>query len=361
MFSKPYLSKKNIKKVWKKMYSHIYKLRNKRTTIIITFIFALLLVNCWLVFIRPFSSVSKTTHLYIDNDDNIDSVKYKLSKTAGSSTMFYFNLLANLTNYKSKVYCGHYEISASNSTFDVFKSLRGGLQKPVRIIISSAWTKEMALGQVSRRLMIDSMLLVKTFNNEAECSKYGLDTATIVSLLIPNTYDVYWNISGEDLLKRMYNESNKFWNKSRMEKLNSLEMTKIQVITLASIVDAETTNNAEKPIIAGLYINRLKIGMPLQSCPTIKYALRDFGLKRIYEKMLNVDSPYNTYRNKGLPPSPIRIPQISSIDAVLNYSKHDYLYMCAKEDFSGTHNFAATYKEHQVNAKKYSRALDSRK
>ena len=361
MFNKPYFSKTRLKKAGKKLFDYTFKCRGKRlVTMIMFLIVVLLLWNCWMVFIKPFSTATKISHLYVDKDDNIDSVEYKLSKITNSSTMFYFSLLSNISNYKSRISCGHYEISVSQSTFKTLKDLRGGHQKPVRIVVPSVWTKEMALGQISRKLMIDSVSLVKTFNTEAECRKYGLDTSTVVSLLIPNSYDVYWNISGEDFLKRMFKESNRFWNSSRTEKLRRLEMTKLQVVTLASIVDAETTNNEEKPIIAGLYINRLKTGMPLQSCPTIKYALRDFGLKRIYEKMLLIESPYNTYRNKGLPPGPIRIPQISSIDAVLDYSKHDYLYMCAKEDFSGTHNFAATYKEHQKNAQRYSKVLDSR-
>ena len=179
-------------------------------------------------------------------------------------------------------------------------------------------------------------------------------------MFIPNTYDLYWNSSVDKLLDKMSEESKKFWTFERKNKAKAMELTPEQVITLASIVDEETANDGEKPMIAGMYYNRLKENMPLQADPTIKFALKKFELKRIYHNMLNTDSPYNTYRNTGLPPGPIRIPTVKGIDAVLNYVHHDYLYMCAKEDFSGTHNFARTYEEHKQNAAKYSKALNER-
>ena len=179
-------------------------------------------------------------------------------------------------------------------------------------------------------------------------------------MFIPNTYDIYWNVSIDGLLERMKKEHDRFWNADRTAKATKLNMTSDEVSTLASIIDEETANNAEKPMIAGMYINRLKENMPLQADPTIKFALKDFAIKRIYNKLLKVDSPYNTYVHEGLPPGPIKIASIKGIDAVLNYVEHDYLYMCAKEDFSGTHNFAKTYTEHLKNAAKYSKALNDR-
>jgi UPF0755 protein len=161
-------------------------------------------------------------------------------------------------------------------------------------------------------------------------------------------------------MKRMQKENENFWNVQRTLKAEALKLSKNEVCTLASIIDEETANNAEKPMIAGMYLNRLKADMPLQADPTIKFALKDFAIKRIYHNMLQFDSPYNTYKNTGLPPGPIKIASVAGIDAVLNRTAHDYLYMCAKEDFSGTHNFARTYQEHLKNAAKYSKALNER-
>ena len=177
-------------------------------------------------------------------------------------------------------------------------------------------------------------------------------------MFVPNTYDVYWNVSIDALLTRMSNEHDRFWQGDRQTKPHNMGLTPNEVCTLASIIDEETANTTEKPMIAGMYLNRLKADMPLQADPTIKFALKQFELKRIYNKLLSVDSPYNTYRNEGLPPGPIKIASIRGIDAVLNHVQHDYLYMCAKEDFSGTHNFARTYQEHLQNAAKYSKALN---
>ena len=208
--------------------------------------------------------------------------------------------------------------------------------------------------------MMDSAVVAQHFADSAFCRQYGYDTATMACLFIPNTYEVYWNTSLEDFMKRMQKENTIFWNKERLRLAEATGLTPNEVVTLASIVDEETANNAEKPMVAGMYINRLRTGMPLQADPTVKFALHDFSLRRIYHNHLNVESPYNTYRNTGLPPGPIRIPSIAGIDAVLNHVKHDYLYMCAKEDFSGTHNFARTYREHLANAAKYSKALNQR-
>ena len=309
----------------------------------------------------PFSTKDETACLYIDNDDDIDSVYAKIERTLSPGSMSAFKLLSSLFSYDSNVHTGRYEISAKASVISVFRILEGGRQSPVRIVVPPTWTKEMALGRIAGKLMTDSSSLVRTFNDPEVCGEYNLDTNTVVSVLIPNTYEVYWNISPEDFLRKMYNESRKFWTEERLDKARAMNLNTIEVLILASIVDAETANSKEKPIIAGVYVNRLRKGMPLQSCPTVKYALGEFGLHRVYEKMLRTPSPYNTYIHTGLPPSPIRIPTVDGIDAVLNYTKHNFLYMCAKEDLSGTHNFAASYSEHSVNARKYAKAMDGRR
>ena len=191
--------------------------------------------------------------------------------------------------------------------------------------------------------------------------EYNFTKQTLPALFIPNTYQVYWNISAKDFLNRMFKEYKRFWAEERQNKAKAIGLTPIEVSILASIVEEETNNKSEKPMVAGLYINRLKKGMPLQADPTVKFAWQDFTLRRITNKHLTIDSPYNTYKITGLPPGLIRIPSPEGIDAVLNYSKHNYLYMCAKEDFSGTHNFASTLSEHNRNARKYWDALNKRK
>lgn len=323
-------------------------------------VFAVLLFSFLIVFGRPFSTRDADVFLYIDNDDNIDSVYVKVERTLQPKSMSTFKFLSTLFSYESKIHRGRYEVSGHSSVISVFRTLFGGRQTPVRIVIPTTWTKEMALGRIAGKLMVDSTSLTRAFNDPNLCNKYNLDTCTIVSVLIPNTYDIYWDISPEEFLERMYEESQKFWTSERLEKAKKMGFSTMDVLTLASIVDAETADGQEKPMVAGLYVNRLHKGMPLQSDPTVKYALGDFELRRVYKNMLRTRSPYNTYINVGLPPSPIRIPTVEGIDAVLNYTRHDYLYMCAKEDLSGTHNFTTSYGEHRRNARNYAQAIDRR-
>ena len=217
-------------------------------------------------------------------------------------------------------------------------------------------------------MMKDSTDFINLLNDSSICAELGYTTQSIPALFIPNTYSIYWNTDVKAFIKSMVKEHANFWKqKDRQGKAKSMGMTPIEIATLASIIDEETSNNGEKPMIAGMYLNRLKCrtaeypnGMLLQADPTVKFAHQDFKLRRIYHKLLTIDSPYNTYKYPGLPPGPIKIASIQGIDAVLNHVNHDYLYMCAKEDFSGTHNFAATYKEHVSNAKRYTEALNQK-
>jgi len=317
----------------------------------------------YLLYYYFFSSMSadaKTHYIYIDNDDNIDSVYAKLSSVSTDHAMTGLRTLANFSSYKDNIRSGCYEIGGGNGAISIFRKLKSGMQTPVRLTIPPVRTVERLAGAIGKKMMTDSTTLLKALTDTATCSRYGYTPETIICMFIPNTYDIYWNAPVKRLLDRMCHESKRFWKGSRTAKAQAMGLDKNQVMTLASIVDEETSNNAEKPMIAGMYYNRLKADMPLQADPTIKFALRQFGLKRIYNNMLRTDSPYNTYKNTGLPPGPIRIPSVEGIDAVLNYVSHDYLYMCAKEDFSGTHNFARTYEEHISNARKYTQALNSR-
>lgn len=317
-------------------------------------------ISVWYACFSSMSSDGKSHHIYIDGDDTADSVIAKVQEHSTRIGTMVFRNLSSYTDYGSHVRTGCYVVDADNGALQTFRHIRNGQQSPVSLVVPSVRTLDRLAEDLSKHLMMNSDEMLRVLKDEAICAKYDKDTTTIQCLFIPNTYDVYWNISPEKLLERMKTESGRFWTEERLAKAKEAGMTADEVITLASIVDEETANNAEKPKVAGMYINRLKKQMPLQADPTIKYAWRQFGLKRIYNKLLFIDSPYNTYRNTGLPPGPIRIPSVAGIDAVLNYVHHDYLYMCAKEDFSGTHNFAVTYAEHLKNAAKYVDALNKR-
>lgn len=322
----------------------------------------IVLAACAVIYGLFFSAsykISKTVYVYVDEDDTNDSIRTKIQQAAHPSFLWGYGLLNTLKPVK--VHPGRYAIEPGEGQLATYRKVAGGNQSPVNLTIPSVRTIEKLAGALGKKLMIDSTAICKALQDSAYCAGLSYDTATIMALFIPNTYQVYWNISLDDLMKRMQKENGKFWQENgRLELAQKLGLTPNEVITIASIVEEETANNAEKPMVAGMYINRLKQGMPLQADPTIKYALKDFSLRRIYHKHLTINSPYNTYKNIGLPPGPIRIPSVASIDAVLHRVDHDYLYMCAKEDFSGTHNFARTYEEHLQNARKYTEALNKR-
>jgi UPF0755 protein len=298
--------------------------------------------------------------LYVDRDDNIDSVYHKLSATSANAKINKFKKVAKWADYGDAVKVGRYEIGKGTAVWTVVRNLRNGIQTPVMLPVTEVWTLEHLAAKLSKRLMADSAELIQTFTDTAMCSKYGVKPETMVCLFIPNTYEIYWNITPEKLLERMHEEFQRYWNDERLAKAKAKGLTPYEVMTVASIVYKETMKAEENPTVAGLYLNRLKKGMKLQACPTVKFALKDFGLRRILNRHLQVDNPYNTYKYAGLPPGPICIPSLNSIEAVLNAVEHDYLYMCAKEDFSGTHNFASTGAEHEANARKYQKALNER-
>ena len=303
----------------------------------------------------------KTAYVLIDRDDTSDSI-YNKVKTLGNPQNFRgFLWMSQYRDYPQNIHTGRYAIRLGDNVYHVFNRLYRGHQEPVNLTIGSVRTLDKLARSIGRQLMIDSAEVSRLLNDSIFQQKLNYNRQTIPCLFIPETYQVYWDMSVDDFFDRMQKEHQKFWNQERLNKAKSIGMTPAEVCTLASIVEEETNNNPEKPMVAGLYINRLHTDMPLQADPTIKFALQEFGLRRITNSHLNIDSPYNTYRNLGLPPGPIRIPSPIGIDAVLNYVKHNYIYMCAKEDFSGTHNFAADYAEHMKNARKYWKALNERK
>ena len=306
------------------------------------------------------SKSAKTEYVYIDSDDTQDSVFSKIHPIANAIPMSGFSTLARHSGYADHIRTGRYAIHPGEGALMVFRHLKNGQQTPVSLTIPEVRTIDRLAGALARKLMLDSADVAIHLSDSAYCARWGYDTATVAALFVPNTYDIYWNVGLDRLMERMEKENQKFWNDERRGKAEAMGMTPVEVATMASIIDEETANNAEKPMIAGMYYNRLKAGMPLQADPTIKFALKDFALRRIYHKLLYIDSPYNTYRYEGLPPGPIKIASIAGIDAVLNHVEHDYMYMCAKEDFSGTHNFARTYQEHLQNAARYTKALNER-
>lgn len=316
-------------------------------------------IGIYYMFFTGMSRSGEETYLYIDSDDNVDSVYQKLSPITTKHSLWAFKQLARYKSYGDHIKTGRYQIG-SHGALQTFRYVRNGIQAPVNVTINSVRTTERLAKDISKKLMMSRDELYKALNDSATCAEYGYTPETIIAMFIPNTYDFYWNISVKTLLERMKRENEKFWTFERLEKAKNADLSPIEVVTLASIVDEETANVDEMPMIAGMYINRLRIDMPLQADPTVKFANGDFEARRIYNSMLRVDNPYNTYKYKGLPPGPIRLPSLQAVDAVLNFVHHDYLYMCAKEDFSGTHNFAKTYSEHQQNAAKYAKALNER-
>ena len=310
--------------------------------------------------LTDFTAQEETQYVYVDEDDTMDSVVTKLRPIASEHALTGFSILIRHTDYAEQPRTGRYAVAPGMKTLNFMRKMKNGQQDPVKLTIPESRTMRKLAGVLSRKLMLDSVQIASALIDNPFCQRWGYDTATIPALFVPNTYEVYWNVTLDHLMERMVKEHDAFWNEERCAKAEAIGLTTNEVATLASIIDEETANNAEKPMIAGMYLNRLHQGMPLQADPTVKFALQQFELRRIYHDMLFCDSPYNTYRNTGLPPGPIKVASIKGMEAVLNYVKHDFLYMCAKEDFSGTHNFAVTYSEHLKNAARYAKALNER-
>lgn len=301
---------------------------------------------------------TETVYLMIDQDDNVDSVYQKLNNEAQPYSTLGLRTLNGLMSYEVRT--GRYAVNPGMSMVQLFRNLRNHSQEPVRLVIPEVRTLNELAGRLSQKLMLDSLTLAKAFADAEVCRSVGQTPATMPVLFIPNTYEVWWDTSLENFLNRMKSERESFWTETRKAQAAKLSLSTEEVQTLASIVDAETSYNPEKARIAGLYLNRLHQQMPLQSDPTVIFAIGDFGIRRVSNEQTRYASPYNTYTNQGLPPGPIRIASIKGIDAVLHAEEHSYIYMCAKEDFSGSHNFATSYAEHLRNASKYTEALNQR-
>lgn len=295
--------------------------------------------------------------LIIPDTADFTTVQKKLHEGGYVQDLMSFSFLARLMDYDEHVKPGRYVLSSNMTNLQAIRFLRAGIQAPVRITFNNVRLVPELSEKITKNLDLSASEFEAALIRFAMNNPHGFDKDNVLSMFIPNTYEVYYNVSAEELINRMYEEYDNFWTPEREALAEKLGLTKIEVSILASIVQAESVKRDEAPVIAGLYLNRLKQNIPLQADPTLVFANGDFSLKRVLNEHKEIDSPYNTYRYAGLPPGPINMPEIRSLDAVLNYKPSNYLYMCAKEDFSGYHNFASDYNEHLRNAARYQKAL----
>lgn len=303
----------------------------------------------------------KATSVYIPTGADFDDVSQELYGKGIIVDRYTFEWLAVRKKYPELVKPGHFVIHEGMSNDQLINMLRLGHQVPINVTFNNIRTKEILAERVSTQIEADSASIMSLLNDANYMAKMGLETEEALTMIIPNTYEFYWNTSAEQFMERMYKEYNTFWDNGRVSMAENIDLSKSKVSILASIVEKETNKNDEKDVIAGVYINRLNKNWLLQADPTLVYASGDFGLTRVLNVHKEIDSPYNTYMYAGLPPGPICIPSIASIDAVLNYDKNDYFFFCAKDDFSGYHVFAKSITQHNRNARKYHKALKNRK
>lgn len=300
--------------------------------------------------------------LEIPTGSDYQDVKNLLIKNGMLIDTSGFDWVADKMNYrKDKMRSGRFEIQPGWSNRSLIQHLRGGKQSPVKVVLNNERLLEEVAGKVARFIESDSIELITAFNDQQLLKKLGLNRENLMTLFIPNTYEFFWNQNANDFLERMKKEHGKFWSKNnRKDKAAKQGLSPAEVYTLASIVERESLQRAERPRIAGAYLNRLERGIKLQADPTVVFATGKFDLRRVLNKHLAFDSPYNTYMYAGLPPGPISMSSISSIDAVLNPESHDYIFFCAKGDGSGTHSFAKTMAGHSQNIVVYKRNLKKR-
>ncbi len=296
---------------------------------------------------------------YVHTGATYKQVKDSLKKNKIIGNYFWFDKVSSYSHYDKNVKAGKYKINDGMSVVNLVKILRNGKQTPLNLVITKLRTKEDLAKKISDNFETDSLSVINFLNNNDSILRFDVDTNTVMTVVIPNTYTYFWNTSIPNILKKLYSEEHKFWNDERIKKAERLHLTPEEVYTIASIVEEETNRDEDKGKIASVYINRLRKGMNLAADPTIKFAMKDFGLKRIYYKYLSYPSPYNTYLHRGLPPGPINTPSIKTIDAVLNAPETDYLFFVARPNSGGLSDFASTFQEHSIYAKAYRDALDS--
>ncbi len=316
-----------------------------------------LLFKSWQIFFAV-NSIENSGYLYIHEGTTFESLIDSLVNHAVVKNIKSFRIAAKFENPENIIKPGRYKIKTGMNNRQIVRMFKLGLQTPLNLTLSgNIQTMERLAAIISLKISSDSAAVLKFLKSKELIDSLGFNNYTFPGMFIQNTYEIYWTTKPLDIIKRFKKEYDNFWNESRREKAKAIGLTPTEVTSLASIVAMEGNIKSEHPVIAGVYINRIKKGIPLQADPTIKFALNDPSIKRILFKHLEIDSPYNTYKFRGLPPGPIALPSPSVIDSVLNYTRHNYLYFCAKPTLDGSHSFAGTLKEHGVNARAYQKAI----
>jgi UPF0755 protein len=327
--------------------------------IIVIIIFGVIGGFVYLRYFKP-NVTDKEAYLYIHTGATYADVYKTIQSEAIVKDTASFNAAAHSMHYVNRIKPGKYRLHEGMTNRRLINMLASGAQEPVELAFHNLRLKEEFAGFVSKKIEPDSVSILRLLDSSQYLQQYGFTPDNVYTMFIPNTYQLYWNNTPEKFFKRMYANYEKFWTPERRQRAAEINFTPIQVTILASIVDAEALHDDEMPTIAGLYLNRMKKGMKLESDPTVIFALHDFTIRRVLNRYLSYNSPYNTYLHTGLPPGPVMMPSVNAIDAVLNYKKTDYLYMCAKADFSGYHAFATNVADHLVNAHKFQEALNER-
>jgi len=334
--------------------------KNNKIVKIIPFSFFLILVIIAVSFFTSDTNFNENKKFfYVDTNSDLNQVINNLVANGVIKSPVIFRWAAKITGYENNIRPGKYQIENGSNIFSIIKKLRTGNQTAVNLVINKLRTKEDFAKKIGDNFECDSAEVMAIMNNEDSLKRFELDSNTAMTAIIPNTYQILWNTSASGIVKKLFNEKEIFWNEQRRKKAQSLNLNPKEAYILASIVEEETNKESDKGKIASVYLNRLEIGMKLAADPTVKFAMKDFSLKRIYFKHLEFSSPYNTYQHVGLPPGPICTPSTKTIDAVLNSDSTSYLFFVAKPDLNGFSNFSTTYKEHLHFAKQYQQALDS--
>ena len=338
---------------------------SKKKILIPLIIFSTILTTCsvytyQMLYSPNFLINSEDKFIIIEEGTDFNMLIKKLEDDTLINDILSFSFLSKIMEYQENIKIGAYKVNMNMSNYDMITMLRSGNQTPIKLTFSYARKIDDLAEKITSKLKISKEDLLNYLLENIE-NYEGFKKEDIISIFLPDTYEVYWNISPKKLTDKMYSEYKKFWNNDRIEKLKKINLNQKEAIVLASIVASESRMLDEADIIAGLYINRLNRNMRLQADPTLVFAANDFTIRRVLNKHKKIKSPYNTYIHRGLPPGPIRIASKKYIDAVLNFEKHNYIYMCAKEDFSGYHAFATNLSDHNRNARKFQIALNNRK